>query len=85
MSDLDVCLVYLPYGPLERPSLALSLLKPAVQRAGFSCRLLYENFRLATRLGTALYSSLAWVREENFGEWTFSAAAFPDFRPDPAG
>lgn len=82
--SLDVCLVYLPYGPLERPSLALSLLKPAVERAGFSCRLLYENFRLAARLGTAVYADLAWVREENFGEWTFSAAAFPDFRPDPA-
>jgi len=77
-----VSLVYLPYGPLERPSLAFSILSPALQRAGIDHKLLYANFAFAELIGTAAYHNLAWVREEMVGEWTFAGAAFPDFHPD---
>ena len=79
---VDVSLVFMPYGPVERPSLALGLLKQALVDDGVSCEVLYPNFRFADRIGLVPYSELAWVREENIGEWTFSAAAFPDFQPD---
>lgn len=78
----DVCLVYLPYGPLERPSLAFSILSPALGRVGIDHRVLYANFEFAEWIGTSAYHNLAWVREEMVGEWTFAGAAFPDFHPD---
>src|ERR1700691_2489378 len=78
----DVSLVYLPFGALERPSLALGLLKVALRKVNISCEVRYCNFAFAERIGLELYSKLAWVREEMVGEWIFSAAAFPDFEPD---
>jgi len=77
-------MVYMPYGPLERPSLALGVLKVALQRANISCEVQYPNLRFAEWIGTAAYADLAWVREENMGEWTFSGAAFPEFTPNHA-
>lgn len=78
----DVSLVFMPYGPVERPSLGLSLLKQALVDDGMSCEVLYPNFRFADKIGLIPYAELAWVREENIGEWTFSGAAFPEFNPD---
>lgn len=78
----DVCLVYLPYGPLERPSLAYSLFKPVLQSQGIDVRVLYSNFAFAEDVGAILYGDMSWVREEMMGEWTFAGAAFPDFHPD---
>ncbi len=78
----DVVLVYLPYGPLERPSLALGILKAAVERAGMSARLLYTTFAFAEEIGISTYNSLSWLRADMLGEWTFAGAAFPDFTPD---
>ena len=78
----DVCLVNVPYGALERPSLALSVLKPALQQVGISCDLVYSTFRFAEMIGTVPYADMVWVRGEMIGEWTFSGAAFPDFAPD---
>jgi ribosomal peptide maturation radical SAM protein 1 len=78
----DVSLVYVPFGSLERPSLALGLLKAALTRASISSDVNYCNFDFAERVGLELYSKLAWVREEMIGEWIFSGAAFPDFHPN---
>ncbi len=80
----DVALVYLPYGPLERPSLALGILKAAVEAAGLSCRVLYSTFGFADEIGIGVYNGLSWLRADMLGEWTFAGAAFPDFAPDHA-
>src|SRR3977135_87016 len=78
----DVCLVNLPYGALERPTLALSMLKACLTNAGIDCALLYSTFDFAEQIGSIPYADLVWVRGEMIGEWTFSGAAFPDFKPD---
>ncbi len=78
----DVVLVYVPFGALERPSLALGLLKAALAKTDISCSVRYCNFEFAERVGLELYSKLAWVREEMVGEWIFAAAAFPDHKTD---
>lgn len=78
----EVTLVNVPYGALERPSLALSVLKPALLREGISCELIYSTFRFAEMIGTVPYADMVWVRGEMIGEWTFSGAAFPEFIPD---
>jgi homoserine O-acetyltransferase len=80
----DVALVYLPYGPLERPSLALGILKAAAEAAGLSCRVLYATFGFADEIGVGVYNGLSWLRADMLGEWTFAGAAFPDFAPDHA-
>lgn len=78
----EVCLVHVPYGCLERPSLALSMLKAGLRRAGIDCRLLYTTFDFAEGIGRVSYTDLVWVRGEMVGEWTFAGAAFPDFAAD---
>jgi magnesium-protoporphyrin IX monomethyl ester (oxidative) cyclase len=78
----EVALAYVPFGALERPSLAVGLLKAALARAGIGCDVRYSNFEFAERVGLELYGKLAWVREEMIGEWIFSGAAFPDFNFD---
>jgi magnesium-protoporphyrin IX monomethyl ester (oxidative) cyclase len=79
---MDVALVYLPYGPLERPSLAFGMFKVALEKAAISCQVLYPNFKFAEQIGTVSYADMGWVREEMIGEWTFAGAAFPDFQPN---
>src|ERR1700716_3216408 len=78
----DVCLVNMPYGALEWPTLALSMLKASLINAGIDCALLYPNFNFAEQIGSVPYADLVWVRGEMIGEWTFAGAAFPDFKPD---
>jgi homoserine O-acetyltransferase len=78
----DVALVYVPYGALERPSLALSVLKAALQRAQIDCSLRYTTFDFAERIGSITYADMVWVRAEMIGEWTFAGAAFAGFEPD---
>lgn len=78
----EVCLLYLPFGPLERPSLALGLLKVALRNVGIRAEVLYDNFEFATRIGLSAYRTFAIVREEMIGEWAFAGAAFPEFKPD---
>lgn len=78
----DVSLVYLPYGALERPSLALSILKACLMNASIEVELEYTNFTFAEAIGSNLYPDMVWVRNEMIGEWTFAGAAFPDFQPD---
>lgn len=72
----------MPYGPVERPSLDLGILKQALVDDGISCEVLYSTFRFADRIGLVPYTELAWVREGNIGEWTFLGATFPEFQPD---
>lgn len=79
----DVSLVYLPYGAIERPSLALSILKVCLKNAGIETQLHYTNFTFAEEIGS-IYTDMVWVRSEMIGEWTFAGAAFPDFQPDSA-
>lgn len=83
--DADILLPFMPFGPIERPSLALGILKAALLKAGLSTQVTYPSFDFAEEIGSAPYAELAWVREENIGEWVFSAAAFPDFAGDIDG
>ncbi len=79
----DVILVAMPYGLLNQPSLALSLLKPALERAGVACATLYPSFEFAARIGLDVYGFLFEAKQEFLvGEWTFAGVAFPDFPPD---
>lgn len=77
---VDVCLVNMPYASLNRPSLALGLLKALLEREGVSTGVVYPNLDFAEVVGLPLYNlaSSHFPKEFLAGEWTFAAAAFPD-------
>ncbi|HET9212198.1 MAG TPA: RiPP maturation radical SAM C-methyltransferase, partial [Thermoanaerobaculia bacterium] len=79
-SRTDVCLVNMPYASLNRPSLALGLLKAALAREGIAAKVLYPNLTFAETVGLRLYHlcSSQLPKELLVGEWTFAEAAFRD-------
>jgi ribosomal peptide maturation radical SAM protein 1 len=76
----DVCLVSMPYASLNRPSLALGLLKAVLEREGIATRALYPNLTFAETVGLRLYHLCSSQLPKDFlvGEWTFAEAAFRD-------
>ena len=80
---VDVCLVSMPYAAVERPSIALGLLKASLRGTGLGARCLYPNIEFAQEIGLRVNQLLCDLDAEVLvGEWTFASAAFPDFRPD---
>jgi magnesium-protoporphyrin IX monomethyl ester (oxidative) cyclase len=79
---VDVCLVLVPYGALQRPSIALGILKQALVEAGYGAEVIYGSFAFAEEIGAGVYDALGRATQELAGEWTFAGAAFPDFAPD---
>lgn len=76
----DVCLVNMPYASLNRPSLALGLLKAVLTREGIATAVLYPNLAFAEMIGLRLYHLCSSQLPKDFlvGEWTFAQAAFRD-------
>ena len=81
----DVSLVLMPFAAVERPSLALGLLKSCLRDAGIDAQVEYAN------LDFVEFTSLEvseWVIKQGpqflLGEWVFAGAAFPehDFEVD---
>src|SRR5919202_4480314 len=79
----DVCLVLMPYAAMERPSLALGLLKASLTESGINSTVLYPNLSFAQEIGIYNYKIISEGLAAYFvGEWTFSGVAFPDFEPN---
>jgi len=81
--DERVLLVSMPFGALERPSLALGLLQSHCRRLGVPCTTEYLNMRYAARIGVEEY---LWLdRDVPYtafaGDWIF-AQALHGPRPD---
>ncbi|MFM6007058.1 MAG: RiPP maturation radical SAM C-methyltransferase [Sphaerospermopsis kisseleviana] len=77
---IDVCLVSMPYAAVERPSIALGLLKASLQMNGMKAEAIYPNLWFAEEIGLPKYQVLSLSRPELImGEWTFSQVAFPDW------
>lgn len=76
VSQIDVCLVQMPFADIVRPSLALSLLKAALDAGGIRSVVEYGNIAFADMLGATL-PDLPYLRQF-LGEWVFASAAFPD-------
>jgi ribosomal peptide maturation radical SAM protein 1 len=77
-----ITLVLMPFSDIERPSLALGLLKAALTRDGLSADVIYANLLFAQRVG--IHASNLPLRiwaTSLIGEWVFAGAAFPDFSP----
>lgn len=79
----EVILVQVPYVALQRPSIALSVLKAALQHQGVSCQVVYPNIWWAERIGVPTYEAVASTQNDDLlGDWIFAGAAFPDHPAD---
>ncbi|MEX4005366.1 hypothetical protein AB4Y38_41865 [Paraburkholderia sp. EG285A] len=81
----EVLFVYVPYGAIERPSIALGLLKQVLVEHGFSAGVHYANITFAEQIGLPVYDAISRLSREMAGEWTFAGAAFPDVPADHDG
>jgi len=73
----DICLVNMPFASLNRPSLALGLLKAVLERAGIATAAVYPNLAFAGEIGLRLYHLPSQFPKDFLaGEWTFAEAAF---------
>ena len=77
-------LVQVPYGNLEKPSMALGLLKAILAEAKVPIEVEYTNLEFAREIGVGRFHALSKLYVEQVGEWTFAGAAFRDFEPDHA-
>jgi len=78
---LDVCLVCMPYAAVQRPSIALGVLKACLAGTGIRCGVIYANLEFAARIGIDTLSVMNFLRTDSLvGEWTFSGVAFPEHR-----
>lgn len=69
--------VLMPFVPLERPSLGVSILKSVLRRSGIEARIHYLNLEFAEVLGPSLSVLVKGVRNDQLlGEWLFARAAF---------
>ena len=75
----QVLLVQMPFGLVHRPSIALSLLKACLERAGYECDVRYLNNDFAALIGLPVYDAIADQLPQQLliGELIFAPIAFP--------
>jgi ribosomal peptide maturation radical SAM protein 1 len=80
---MDLCLVNMPYTPIERPSIALGLLQAILERDGLRAKTVYANLLFAREIGLHRHRLITSIRPQDpLGDWTFAHIAFPDFQTD---
>lgn len=79
----DVCLLSMPFPPLNQPSMALGILSAALRQGGISTAALYPCIWFAEEVGLDVYVFVGDSKQEFLvGEWIFAGAAFPELEPD---
>lgn len=73
----DILLVTMPFGPLDTPSIGLSLLSAVLQNGGMSAKILYFNLKFAQAISPRFYRQIAdGYCTDLLGEWVFGRALF---------
>lgn len=81
---MDVVLVSMPMSDVERPSIALGLLKAILVRDGIAAKVLYGNLRFLDYFGPSAYRLASLPSpEEALVDWLFAPIAFPEHAPPP--
>jgi ribosomal peptide maturation radical SAM protein 1 len=76
--NLDVLLINMPFGISTTPSLALSLLKEAVKKKGYSVLIKYYTLKFAKLIDVRKYNSVLYGKiTDLLGDWLFSGTLFP--------
>jgi len=81
---IDVLLAVLPFGPVKEPTIGVSILKAAIERAGFSLQVRYFNLDFTAMIGLNLYHEIShsFASRSLVGDWVFSEALFGDQAPN---
>ncbi|MEW6363686.1 MAG: RiPP maturation radical SAM C-methyltransferase [Acidobacteriota bacterium] len=80
---MDICLVNMPYTPIERPSVALGLLQAVLIRDGWAVETVYADLLFAREIGLHRHMLITGTRPQDaLGDWTFSHLVFPGFESD---
>src|SRR5262245_23800984 len=75
--DVDLLLVFPPFGGTDRPSLALHLLQAIAKEEGLRVKVLYANLLLARELGEKEYERICYASSGALlGERFFANAAY---------
>lgn len=76
---MDVVLVSMPFAELQRPSIALGLLRASLGDTEIQSEVVYANFGLAETIGLVAYNAMQSVPTDHLlGEWCFSGRLFPE-------
>ncbi len=82
-AGVPIVLVNMPISAVERPSLALGLLKSMLDRASVRAKTVYPNMWFVEYVGISDYHVLeSALPEEALVDWLFGGVAFPEFKPD---
>jgi ribosomal peptide maturation radical SAM protein 1 len=83
---MSVVFVNMPVAAVERPSIALGILKAILAQADLSSQVVYANIWFAEHIGLEAQQLIESTRPQDIlGEWLFGGAAFPDFAVDDVG
>lgn len=81
--NLDVLLIFMPFGISFIPSLGLSLLKESVKKKGFSAIIKYYTLKFTQFIGEMEYIAVSeGAANELLGEWIFTGTLFNSLPPD---
>ncbi|MCS1351059.1 RiPP maturation radical SAM C-methyltransferase [Mechercharimyces sp. CAU 1602] len=76
---MQIALVNMPFGSLDRPPIGISLLKSQVELQGHSCKNLFLNLKLVDYIGVATFNHISnTIPSLLIGEWLFSSSLFPN-------
>lgn len=84
-NGIDLVLISMPFGILNHPSIALSLLSGSLSSMQVSSKIIHFTLPFAEMIGPSLYKSIALGRHstiDQVGEWIFSKAFFPGYNTD---
>jgi ribosomal peptide maturation radical SAM protein 1 len=74
---MRVLLVAMPFGKIDRPSIALGLLKAALAREHVDCDVAYLNLAFAAGIGAQSYDRVAGARQRTLaGDWVFAGCLY---------
>ena len=76
---MDVVLVSMPFAEVQRPSIALGLLRASLPTPDIQSEIVYGNFGLAETIGMVAYQAMQSTPTDHLlGEWCFARRLFPD-------
>ena len=76
---MNIVLVSMPFAELQRPSIALGLLRASLANTDIKSQVIYGNFGLAETIGLVAYQAMQSTPTDHLlGEWCFAERLFPD-------
>jgi ribosomal peptide maturation radical SAM protein 1 len=76
---MDVILVCMPFAEVQRPSIALGLLRATLADTNIRSEVVYGNFGFAETIGLVSYQAMQSTPTDHLlGEWCFAGGLFPD-------